>query len=404
MAMLMMSAVASAADYVFNYDKASEALTLTWPEGTNIVPTYLGGAYIDGYDGSINLMPTNSTGDFFADNKDQLITYVALPDGNYTLVIIGGTYTINGVDNEKIEIPFTVGDGENPGGPAGEDKGVITITYPAADALIASISNGGLLAEFTTTKHYDQVLVELRNQNETYHNLYDLPIRYMDQLEPGSHTCKTQTPGETTYYLFKGDTYDLIVKGYVNYWDDNYDAIASVTIVGDGIAHEQTSDVKLVKVTPENGGNVYANDARVILEFDGPVSRVNGSTPGGFDAGTTYTGTAMNAEKTVWQIYLGDLSSVASAETETSVYEVDITAKDADGKTVVFSENRSDYALALMLNLTNNPNDVVTGISNVNTKNTNVKFNLAGQRVTSTSSATGYKGIIIENGKKHIVK
>lgn len=489
---------ANAADYVFKYDKVGEQLTLTWADGTSIVPTGEGNATLEGYTGYFSLMPFNSNDDFFGTNN-QLRAYVALSEGDYTLSIPAGAYTINGAPCEAITETFTVAgesydfDGEkwketvfqaakgitlpldintegvnlktvnsgnfsfntniyeeyeldwlmgckivitakdnisaivfesaqnsnlqncvadkgtwNNGTWTGglmkgetltltsletmlikgitiyyngeavsqgsEDiKGVISVIWPKENEHIEKIVDGGLMAKFTTTKHYSQITVELRNVNSVYHDLYDLPVRYMDDVNAGEVECKTSTPGDKDpgknepWYTFNGDAYELIIKGYVNYWDNEYDAIATVPVVGTGIEHDVLSAAALIKITPETADELHVEknfakltttrDNTVTVEFDAPMSKVVATYPGSLMAGTSAlnlnTVAVEGTDNKVWTI---TVPQTHLQEAEGS-YEINLSAYDMEGLQLNLNPRRADHALAIWFEITNAPID-----------------------------------------------
>lgn len=510
-------------DYKFEYNTQNDKLSLTWAEGTDVAETGKGGVSLEGYNGNFQLAPMNSTGDFFATNNDQLVAYVSLADGEYTLKIQAGTYTINGKENEAISETFTVAknptfDGEKwnekfftqsmwqgkdvpspivietegakmttedhiikqedfygnvtetavkvmynlyedgeldwtkgtklifeakdnisriifeassgsnldhgsadkgsylsgewngalmkgekltfiadegmyikniiicyngdeaQGGSQVETKGTITVEWPTANMPLEKIEDGGLLAEFTTTKDYAYITVELVNLNDSYHNLYDLPVRYMDDVKAGKVVCRTSTPGDApagqnpAWYTFNGDAYNLIVKGYVNHWDqmDEYDAIAVIPVVGTGIEHDKMSTLNLIKITPETATELNydapkakltsTRDNIVTVEFDGEVSMVDALRPGSVMAGTNElhlkTEPVADTNGKLWSI------TVPKEElTDEVEYAFFLTAKDKDGGWLNLNENRSDHALAIIFSVTDeeiDPSDVTT--------------------------------------------
>lgn len=229
----------------------------------------------------------------------------------------------------------------------------ITVSWPTQNQLIASIAYGGRLCTFTTTKDYAQVTIQLKNDNPLY-TTHDLPVRMCDQITAGvEHTITITTPGEKAFQLFKGDTYTMVIKGFVNYWDvmpDNYDAIVEIPIKGNGIEHEKLSSVKLVNMTPEGNpmapGRLPMNDGKVTLEFDGAVKSVTGVNARGMEGSVTYTASAVaGSSNKVWEFVFGDLSGMASAETEYSIFNLAITAVGDDGGAVVFDETKDDFRL-----------------------------------------------------------
>lgn len=229
----------------------------------------------------------------------------------------------------------------------------ITVSWPVQNQLIATIAYGGKFCTFTTTKDYAQVTIQLKNNNPMY-TTYDLPVRMCDQITAGvEHTITITTPGEKAYQLFKGDTYTMVIKGFINYWDvmpDNYDAIVEIPIRGNGVEHEKLSNVKLVNMTPEGDpmspGRLPMNGGKVTLEFNGAVKSVTGVNARGLEGSTTYTASAVaGSSNKVWEFAFGDLSDLASAETEYSIFNLAITAVGADGGAVVFDETKDDFRL-----------------------------------------------------------
>lgn len=252
-------------------------------------------------------------------------------------------------------------------------KGVISIIWPKENEHIEKIEDGGLLAKFTTSKFYSQVIVELRNVNSKYHSLYDLPIRYMDQIAPGTVECKTSTPGVSdkgdnpAWYTFNGDSYELIIKGYVNYWDNEYDAIAIVPVVGTGIEHEKLSAVSLIKITPETADELHTEknhakltstrDNIVTVEFDAPVTKVEATTPGSLMAGTSAQSLKTEpVEGTDYKVWTITVPQAYLQDSEGS-YEINIAAYDLEGLPLEINPNRVDHALAVWFEVTDAPID-----------------------------------------------
>lgn len=228
----------------------------------------------------------------------------------------------------------------------------ISVSWPTQGEVIASIANGGKFCTFTTTKDYAQVTIQLKNDNPMY-TTYDLPVRMCDQISAGTeYTITITTPGEKTYQLFNGDSYTMVVKGFVNYWDvmpDNYDTIVEIPITGNGTEHAKLSSVKLLHMspggTPTAPGKLAMNGGKVTLEFDGAVQSVTGVNARGLEGSTTYHATAVEgSEGKKWEFTFDDLSNLASGETETPIFNLAITATAADG-VVVFDETKDDFRL-----------------------------------------------------------
>lgn len=295
----------------------------------------------------------------------------------------GETLTLTSTDGTQIKEIYVCynGDDFDPTAGGGDVKGVITIQYPVENQHIAKQTDGGKFCVFTTNKEYAQVTIEVKNSNEAYDNLYKFPTRMVDNmgensdnLHVGENTIYAATPASGAsgkgddWYWFKGDSYTMIVKGYVNPQDDpeDYDAIAEVHFVGDGKNHDAESSVKFISVAPttsfDNIGSIAMVDGVITLEFDGPVSSVTAVTPMGMGGELKHTATAKaGSDNKVWEINLGDQSGFASAETEGDpIIEIDVTAKDADGATVIFSNDRADRGLVL--------NYALSGESNPNTE------------------------------------
>ncbi len=273
--------------------------------------------------------------------------------GTYVLTIPAGTFHINGEGNEEQSFTWTIGDGgKEEGEEKGEEQGAIQVIWPVANQLIASIAQSGTLCKFTTSKDYAQVTIQLKNDNEMWAP-HDLQVRMYDNVAKDIvHNVTTAVPNEKSFKLFKGDSYTLIIKGFVNMWDvmpDNYDCKVEIPVLGDGVEHEALSAVKLVKMTPEgtplNPGKLPVNGGKVTLEFDGAVKSVRAANARGMEGSTIYQGTVVTGtDGRIWEILFGDLSSLASAETQSSIFNLDITAKAEDG-TVVFDETKDDFRL-----------------------------------------------------------
>lgn len=273
--------------------------------------------------------------------------------GTYVLTIPAGTFHINGEGNEEQSFTWTIGDGDKEEGEEkGEEQGAIQVIWPVANQLIASIAQSGTLCKFTTSKDYAQVTIQLKNDNEMWAP-HDLQVRMYDNVAKDIvHNVTTAVPNEKSFKLFKGDSYTLIIKGFVNMWDvmpDKYDCKVEIPVLGDGVEHEALSAVKLVKMTPEgtplNPGKLPVNGGKVTLEFDGAVKSVRAANARGMEGSTIYQGTVVTGtDGRIWEILFGDLSSLASAETQSSIFNLDITAKAEDG-TVVFDETKDDFRL-----------------------------------------------------------
>lgn len=247
-----------------------------------------------------------------------------------------------------------------------EEKGTITIQYPTENQLIAKQVDGGKFCTFTTNKEYAYVTIQVVNSNPVYDNLDGFPVRMVDNmgensdnLHVGENTIYAATPASGSagkgddWYWFKGDSYTMIVKGYINPWDNEYDAMAEVHFVGNGKEHVAESTTKLINVTPASGSQIAMVNGVVTLEFDGPVSSVTAITPGGMsDPTINHTATAKaGSDNKVWEINLGDRSGQASADTDGNpILEVDVTAAAADG-IILLSDTRADRGLELKYEL-----------------------------------------------------
>lgn len=265
----------------------------------------------------------------------------------------------DGINIKEFYICYN-GDDFDPAAGGADEKGTITIQYPTLNQIIAKVSDNSKFCTFTTNKQYAQVTMEVYNVTDPESDaIYKFPIQYFDNPVVGENTKYVATPSGTTsgkgedVFFFKGDSYKIVVKGFVNMWDvmpDNYDAIAEVYFVGNGIEHEKKSDANLLSITPNDGAQVAMVNGLVTLEFDKPVAKVNALTPGGqFDPTINYTATAKaGSDNKVWEINLGDRSDYASADTDGNpILEVDITAVDAEGGVVFFSTDRVDHALVV---------------------------------------------------------
>lgn len=227
----------------------------------------------------------------------------------------------------------------------------INVTWPVANQEIASIRQDGTLCKFTSTKDYAQVTIHLKNDNPLYIS-HDLQVRYFDNVKAGvEYNVTTAVPGEKVFNLFKGDDYTMVIKAIVNYWDSEYDTMVEIPIKGDGIEHEKVSDVKFTSITPVgtpfDPGKLPIKGGKVTLEFDGPIASLTAVNALGQEGGgKVYNGTAVaGSDNKVWELSFGDLSELASAETEYITFNLGITAKDADGGAIVFDDTKSDFRL-----------------------------------------------------------
>lgn len=314
-----------------------------------------------------------------ADSKNA-IAYASATggDGEYNngvwegKLAAGETLTLTSSDGINIKEFYICynGDDFDPTAGGSEEKGVITILYPSENQLIAKQVDGGKFCVFTTNKEYAYVTIQVVNSNPVYDNLDGFPVRMVDNmgeksdnLHVGENTIYAATPASGSaghgddWYWFKGDSYTMIVKGFVNPWDNEYDAIAEVHFVGDGKEHVAESAVKLLNISPATSSDSYGKIAMVngiiTLEFDGAVTSVKAVTPEGMaGSGINHTATPKaGSDNKVWEINLGDQSSFGSSDTDgSSIIEVDITAKAADG-IVLLSDTRADRGLELKYEL-----------------------------------------------------
>lgn len=346
-------------DVGYNMNSEKE---LNWKNGTKFVIT----AKTD--INKVIFVPT-------ADSKSA-IAYASATGGNGEYnngvwegkLAAGETLTLtanDGINIKEFYICYN-GDDFDPIAGGSEEKGVITIQYPTENQLIAKQVDGGKFCVFTTNKEYAYVTIQVVNSNPVYDNLDGFPVRMVDNmgensdnLHVGENTIYAATPASGSaghgddWYWFKGDSYTMIVKGFVNPWDNEYDAIAEVHFVGNGKEHVAESTTKLINVTPASGSQIAMVNGVVTLEFDGPVSSVTALTPGGqFDPTINYTATAKaGSDNKVWEINLGDRSGYASADTDGNpILEVDVTATAADG-IVLLSDTRADRGLELKYEL-----------------------------------------------------
>lgn len=345
------------------------------------------------------------------------VTKGTFEDGKWTVDLANEeSATITSLYGSAItKITVNYNGGSSQGGTE-DEHGTITVQWPVANQGIEKITDGGLLAQFTTTKDYAQITVELRNLNETYHNLYDLPIRYMDGIAAGEVTCTTATPGteaageNPAWYAYNGDDYELIIKGYVSYWDVDYDAIAVVPVHGESsLEHDIMSDVTLVKITPETTTelNLDAPHAKVTstrdniitLEFSGAVSRVDVVRPGSVMAGESElhlaTKVVADTEGKVWQFTIP--ASDLSTYDEDGEYGIFISAKDAEGHPLVMNERSAYHQLGVMFTVTHEV--IPTGINSINVTGTDAVYTISGQKFNNDA-----KGVVIINGRKYMVK
>lgn len=346
----------------------------------------------------------------------------------------GETLTLTASDGIQVKEIYVCYNGDEFDPTSQEDeKGVITIQYPVENQLIEKQVDGGKFCVFTTNKEYAQVTIEVKNSNEAYDNLFKFPTRMVDNmgeksdnLHVGENTIYAATPASGSagkgddWYWFKGDSYTMIVKGYVNPWDTEYDAIAEVHFVGNGKEHVAESIVKLLNITPatsfDSFGKIAMVNGVITLEFDGPVTSVKAITPGGMsDPTINHTATAKaGSDNKVWEINLGDRSGFASADTDGNpIIEVDVTATAADG-IVLLSDTRADRGLELKYELVANagPTNPVTlgdptwsvaegAEIEASTSSINIKFpnatNVEGTYTLEVSGTLGDKSFNIVN-------
>lgn len=375
-----------------------------------------------------------------ADAKNA-IAYAEADKGSYTngvwegKLAAGETLTLtanDGINIKEFYICYN-GDDFDPTAGGDDEKGVITIQYPVENQLIEKQVDGGKFCVFTTNKEYAQVTIEVKNSNPTYDNLFKFPTRMVDNmgeksdnLHVGENTITAATPASGSaghgddWYWFKGDSYTMIVKGYVNPWDTEYDAIAEVNFVGNGKEHVAESIVKLLNITPatsfDSFGKIAMVNGVITLEFDGPVTSVKAVTPEGMaGSGINHTATPKaGSDNKVWEINLGDQSGFASADTDgSSIIEVDVTATASDG-IVVLSDDRSDRGLELKYELVANagPTNPVTlgdptwsvaegAEIEASTSSINIKFpnatNVEGTYTLEVSGTIGDKNLNLVN-------
>lgn len=246
---------------------------------------------------------------------------------------------------------------------SGSVRAGVTVQWPTPGTLIEKVTDGGTLAEFTTDKDYGMVTVELRNADALYHDLYDLPVRYMDNVSAGRVTCRTSTPGtddsgnNPAWYAFRGDDYQLIIKCYLYPWDTRPDATATVSLKGSGIDHETFSTVKLTEITPntitgvalnvEKGRLTSFRNNTVTLTFDGIVSELSAIRPGSIigdkDPYVLYAEPVDGTSGKQWNILVPKFELEGELE-----YNFEIIARDRNGLRLNLNPRVSDHSLAII--------------------------------------------------------
>lgn len=344
---------------------------LNWKNGTKLVFAPNGENTIT----KIIVVPT--------DDSKNALQYASASTGTYNNGVWTGevapgsnsnvTLTASdGINISKIVVCYNGDEGEGAGGDD-DQPGTIIINWPENNYILNSIPYGDKVryVTFTTNKEYAQVTVELKN-NDTRWKKDDLPVRMVDNageksdnLHVGENTIYITTPGEKAWYAYKEDSYTLVVKGYVHMWDapEDYDAVAEINIIGNGINHPPVSDYKLISFSPVSATDLdpfatrnkltTARDNIITLEFDGPVASVTALTPGGFSGvDTKYTTAKANPEGTLWNITVpGDAIEDSEDGTPASL-TIDVTAKDGDGAAIAFNYDRADFGISLMYDAT----------------------------------------------------
>lgn len=324
-----------------------------------------------------------------------------------------------GINISKIVVCYNGDEGE---GTTDEDNkpGTITVQWPVENQGINRITDGGVLAKFTTDKYYDQVTVELRNVNSNYHNLYDLPVRYMDKLQPGEHTCTTSTPGTSdtggnpAWVAYNGDAYELVIKGYASYWDTDYDAMVVVPVRGESSKeHEIMSNLNLVKITPETATELnmgapraqvtMARDNVITFEFSGALSSLSAVRPGSLIGGISelplVSAPVEGSDNKIWTVTIPQ-TELYDNYNPGEDYNFEISAKDTEGHSLALNERRADNKLAIVLTIVENDIDpdvvrslgtpafsIATGSQNVNPATSSIKVTFP--------EASGFEGNVV---------
>ena len=208
------------------------------------------------------------------------------------------------------------------------------------------------------------------------------------------------------------------------YTTDGSDPTASSTQVADGTSIN-ISESTTLKVGLLIGSNVtgiitrnytitdfVAHDINIYVNVDKVGwSTVNFHTWGGNHTGTTWPGTTITATKTIngktWYYAPYSMSS------STDFINIVVNSGNEQPQTVDFNYITKDIYLEVSTDTDdaghhyfNDVTDEITGISNVvmddkqeTNRYDNAIYNLAGQRV-----GKNYKGIVIKNGKKVVIK
>lgn len=280
-------------------------------------------------------------------------------NGSWTGELSAGetlTLTSNdGIQIKKITVLYNGAELEE----VGEESkaGTITIQYPTEGMTWATFNNGNKLVTFTTTKSYAQVIIDIEDQDPAFDNIYKFPTRMVDNngeksdnLHVGENTITALTADAKPYNFFKGHTYKMIVRGYVNMWDreEEYDAIAEVTFIGDGKEAETLSDVTIDKVFPASGTALPEGPRTIDLTFSAPVKTLKAIMPKGMDGSTSYACTKVDEAGISWKIDLGNLSVESEDGTESS-FELQVSGTDTDDNVLNLGANA---ARALILSYT----------------------------------------------------
>lgn len=342
---------------------------LNWKNGTKLVFTPNGENTIT----KIIVVPT--------DDSKNALQYASASTGIYNNgvwtgeVAPGSNVTLtasDGINISKIVVCYNGDEGEGAGGDD-DQPGTIIINWPENNYILNSIPYGDKVryVTFTTNKEYAQVTVELKN-NDIRWKKDDLPVRMVDNageksdnLHVGENTIYITTPGEKAWYAYKEDSYTLVVKGYVHMWDapEDYDAVAEINIIGNGVNHPPVSDYKLISFSPVTATDLdpfatrnkltTARDNIITLEFDGPVASVTALTPGGYSGvDTKYTTAKANPEGTLWNITVPGGAIEDSEDGTPASLTIDVTAKDGDGAAIAFNYDRADFGISLMYDAT----------------------------------------------------
>lgn len=196
--------------------------------------------------------------------------------------------------------------------------------------------------------------------------------------------------------LYKGYHYTITIKAFnVPYYGASPVATTTYEFVGTGVEPIIYSDITIASTTLQENAQGLGWDCvgeSFDVTFSAPVAKVKAWWAMGFGGSADCTVTKKDAEGLVWTVVLpNDIEAEEAGMIATA--DINITAWDAEGHQIKGANGDHAFAYTVIP-------VTATAIESINAANAKADaVNIAGQKVSNN-----YKGIVIINGKKMLVK